>query len=366
MLSKLTHETIIIVAEHLKLSPKQKHALNYGLGVALFVAAIMLLRYVPIIITAAIVVYIFYPVFEWLKRKTKSPGAAASLTLLIVVIVAFVPLAIMVTITIQQFSYAISQAVSYVASNNPGLVVQNSIDTANNLIGKLSFGSLSIDLNTLKNFIADNGPAIATFFVNFLKNSVGSVPGLITNSILFIYIFTALLLYNQKLIKVIKSINPLGIQVTDLYLSRAAAMTKGMVRGQFIIAFLQGIVGAATLWIAGIDFFAPMLLILSLLSIIPLGGGIVSIPVGVILSLTGNFWGGIFVLASHFLIVSNIDNILRPILIPKEVRLNSALTMLSVFSGIALFGFLGIIIGPVLMILLVTTIQVYIQTQSEN
>jgi predicted PurR-regulated permease PerM len=109
-----------------------------------------------------------------------------------------------------------------------------------------------------------------------------------------------------------------------------------------------------------------MALILSLLSIIPLGGGIVTVPIGLILALTGNFWGGIFVLASHFLIVTNIDNLLRPILVPKEARLNSALTMLSVFSGIALFGFLGIVIGPVLMILIVTTINVYLQTKTAS
>lgn len=59
--------------------------------------------------------------------------------------------------------------------------------------------------------------------------------------------------------------------------------------------------------------------------------------------------------------VTNIDNVLRPILVPRDARLNSALMLLSVFAGITMFGPWGIIIiGPVLMILIVTTIDVYL------
>lgn len=77
--------------------------------------------------------------------------------------------------------------------------------------------------------------------------------------------------------------------------------------------------------------------------------------------LTGNLAGGIFVIAGHLLVVTNIDNILRPRLVPPEAKLDSALTILSVFSGIALLGFLGIIVGPVIMITIVTTISVYLE-----
>ena len=58
--------------------------------------------------------------------------------------------------------------------------------------------------------------------------------------------------------------------------------------------------------------------------------------------------------------VTNIDNVLRPILVPRAARLDSALMLLAVFAGITMFGFWGIIIGPVLMIVIVTTISVYL------
>src|SRR5690606_872129 len=103
-----------------------------------------------------------------------------------------------------------------------------------------------------------------------------------------------------------KKINPLGKQVSNIYLDRAGAMTKAMVRGQFIIAFLQGLTDAALLYIAGLhSAFFFYLILLIILSIIPLGGGIVVLPIGVAMILFGNVWQGAIVILGHILIVTN-------------------------------------------------------------
>jgi predicted PurR-regulated permease PerM len=80
----------------------------------------------------------------------------------------------------------------------------------------------------------------------------------------------------------------------------------------------------------------------------------------------GDIWQGIALIAGHILIVTNIDNVLRPKFVPDKARLDAALTILSVFAGIAMFGFLGIIIGPVVMIVITTTIQVYVSMANQN
>jgi predicted PurR-regulated permease PerM len=138
-------------------------------------------------------------------------------------------------------------------------------------------------------------------------------------------------------------------------------MVNGTVRGQFIIAVCQGVAGAISIYIAGFhDGFFIFAILLSALSVIPLGSGVISIPFGIGMMLFGNVFGGIFVILFHIIVVTNIDNILRPILVPREARLDSALMLLSVFAGITMFGAFGIVIGPVLMIVIVTTISVYL------
>jgi predicted PurR-regulated permease PerM len=179
--------------------------------------------------------------------------------------------------------------------------------------------------------------------------------------VLFLYIFISLLTNRAEVATLVRQLNPLGEEVTDLYLQKMGAMVKGTVRGQFVIALAQGVSGAASIYIAGLhEGFFIFAILLTALSVIPLGGGILSIPVGIGMILFGNVFGGVFVIAFHLVVVTNIDNVLRPILVPREARLDSALMLLAVFAGIAMFGFWGIVIGPVLMIVVVTTISVYL------
>ena len=67
-----------------------------------------------------------------------------------------------------------------------------------------------------------------------------------------------------------------------------------------------------------------------------------------------------FVVVFHLIVVTSIDNVLRPFLVPKSAHLSPALMLLSVFAGLGMFGFWGIVLGPVLMIIIVTTISVYL------
>jgi predicted PurR-regulated permease PerM len=174
-------------------------------------------------------------------------------------------------------------------------------------------------------------------------------------------VFISLLVNRDAVQTLIRQLNPLGEEVTDLYLAKMGAMVKGTVKGQFIIALCQGVAGAASIYVAGFhEGFFTFAILLTALSIIPLGGGIVTIPFGIGMILFGNVFGGVFVIVWHLQVVTNIDNFLRPILVPKKARLDSALMLLAVFAGIAMFGAWGIVIGPVLMIVIVTTISVYL------
>jgi predicted PurR-regulated permease PerM len=170
-----------------------------------------------------------------------------------------------------------------------------------------------------------------------------------------------LLTKKEAVQRLIRQLNPLGEEATDLYLAKMGAMVGGTVRGQFIIAVCQGVAGAISIYIAGFhDGFFIFAVVLSALSVIPLGSGIITIPFGAGMILFGNAFGGIFVILFHIIAVTNIDNFLRPILVPREARLDSALMLLSVFAGIGMFGAFGIVLGPVLMIVIVTTISVYL------
>jgi predicted PurR-regulated permease PerM len=209
--------------------------------------------------------------------------------------------------------------------------------------------------------MAEVAQKVGEWLLGLLQGAAGSVFGAVTAAILFLYVFISLLVNRDAVLLLIRRLNPLGEEVTDLYMAKMGAMVKGTVMGQFVIAVCQGVAGATSIYIAGFhEGFFLFAVLLSALSVIPLGSGIITIPFGIGMILFGNVFGGVFVVVFHLIVVTNIDNFLRPILVPRAARLDSALMLLAVFAGIAMFGAWGIVIGPVLMIVIVTTISVYL------
>lgn len=342
-------------------TPAQKRALGIATVVAIFLGGYFLKNFLLLIATAVIVAIVFNPVYQRLLRRTKKPKTAAGLTLLITLVALVIPLVIIVALASFQLTSAINTLQNGGQTTDFNQILDSINSSINNLFKTLGL-SYQIEPSVFRDQLVNALKSFGQNLFNIITSWVAGIGGLISGFIIYIYVFLSILTNQDKLLELFKKLNPLGDQVSNIYIERANAMTKAMVRGQFIIAFFQGLTGAATLYIAGFhSAFFFYLILLIILSIVPLGGGVVLIPVGIIMLLTGNIWQAAVILLGHFLITTNIDNVLRPKLVPGEARLDPALILLSVFSGLAFFGFLGIVLGPVIMILIVTTVQVYLE-----
>ena len=341
-------------------TPSQKRALAVVTGIALLAGAYFLRRYFMLIMIAAVVAYLFAPLHNRLSAKTNG-GLATTLTVFAALATVVIPVIAVVSIATIQVSHVLIGASEWAKTADLNALGDRAITTVNQLLGKLPFQTPTITLESLRTNLGKVAQTIGEWLLHTLSGAAGGAIGLITSAIIFLYVLISLLVNKTELITLIRRMNPLGEEATDLYLAKMGAMVKGTVKGQFIIAFIQGVLGAASIYIAGFhDAFFVFAILLIALSVIPLGSGIVTIPFGIGMMLFGNVAGGAFVVLFHLIAITNVDNFLRPILVPREARLDPALMLLSVFSGIAMFGFFGIILGPVLMIVIVTTIAVYL------
>jgi predicted PurR-regulated permease PerM len=131
----------------------------------------------------------------------------------------------------------------------------------------------------------------------------------------------------------------------------AIATVRGVVLGILGTAIVQGVLAGLGFWIAGVKA-APLLgFITFLLSPIPVGPPLVWIPTGLALINMGETGWGIFVLLWGLLVVSSIDNIIRPLIISAGSDLPFVLVLLGVLGGVVAFGFIGVFLGPVLLAL---------------
>ena len=338
----------------------QRRALAIVTGIALLFGAYFLRRYFMLIVIAAIVAFLFSPLYNRLRAKVNG-GLATTMTVLAALAVVVIPIIAIVSLATIQISHMLIGVAAWAKTADLNALGDKAIAAVNHLLERLPFQTPTITDESLRANLGKVAQTIGEWLLHTLSGAAGGAIGFITSAIIFLYVLISLLVNKNEVVVLLRRLNPLGEEVTDLYLSKTGAMVKGTVKGQFIIATIQGTLGAASIYIAGFhDGFFIFAIFLTALSVIPLGSGIVTIPFGIGMMFFDNVAGGLFVVLFHIIGITNIDNFLRPILVPREARLDPALMLLSVFSGIAMFGFFGIILGPVLMILIVTTISVYL------
>ncbi|MDG5486142.1 AI-2E family transporter [Mycolicibacterium gadium] len=338
----------------------QKRALAVATVVAIAFGAYFLRGYFILIVVAAVAAYLFQPLYTRLNKKLGA-GLSATLTLLAAFAAVIVPLSLFVFLAVIQITTMVERVAVWVENTDLSALGNRTLALANELLHRVPFVDYTITPESLQDSMTTVAQEVGKWLLGLLQGAAGGAFGAITAAILFLYVFLSLLTNRDKVLLLIRRLNPLGEEITDLYMSKMGAMVKGTVMGQFVIAVCQGVAGAGSIYLAGFhQGFFLLAVLLSALSVIPLGSGIITIPFGVGMILFGNIYGGIFVILFHLIVVTNIDNFLRPILVPRAARLDSALMLLAVFAGIAMFGAWGIVIGPVLMIIIVTTISVYL------
>ncbi|RJQ49292.1 MAG: AI-2E family transporter [Gammaproteobacteria bacterium] len=158
----------------------------------------------------------------------------------------------------------------------------------------------------------------------------------------------------------------LGVRV-DAYLAAAGAMTQAVVYGLVLTALAQGVLAGLGYWAAGLE--APVLLaaLTVLIALIPFGTPFVWGSIGVWLLLNGQVAAGAGLLLWGALVVSWVDNLVRPLVISSATRVPFLLVMFGVLGGLAAFGLVGLFLGPVILAVLVAVWREWLEeTQAQT
>ena len=317
--------------------------------------------YLATIIFSIVVVVMFNSLYHWFLRRTKNrESLSISLTLLTICLTGLVPLVLVINVTVSQAIQFKEEVTTMVAGNN--VSVTNVISEVNHWIAKIPFGNIE---PITEEKIIDTVRGIIQPITRFLADRAvqlgSSSADLITKFIIFLTLVGTLFPKYPKLIQLVKDLSPLDDSLDQKYLDRMIAMTRSMVKGVFVIALAQGVAAGFFYWIVGVKYVFFWTLLAIFLSILPLGSHVISVPMAIVLLAMGNIWQGVVLLIGSLLVVGNLDNVLRPRLVSKDSEMSTALILLSAFGGLNLFGFLGVIYGPVVMIFLVTTIEIYLE-----
>lgn len=137
-----------------------------------------------------------------------------------------------------------------------------------------------------------------------------------------------------------------------VYFQTAGNTTRAVVYGLFLAALGQGFIAGIGYFFAGVK--TPLLLmgLTALLALIPMGAMLVWIPTALLLIVNEQFWAGLGLLIWGILVVSTVDNIIRPFVICNESNIPFLVILFGVFGGLSQWGMLGLFLGPVILSLL--------------
>jgi predicted PurR-regulated permease PerM len=186
------------------------------------------------------------------------------------------------------------------------------------------------------------------------------------------FFFTLLSLYylfkdGSRFFNGLKEIVPLPPKERDLLIQRFKDMIYATIFGGILIAIIQGILGGLAFWVLGLP--SPILwgTAMALLSFIPVGGtALVWAPAAIILLMWGAILKGLILLGVGVLVISMVDNILRPIFVSARTNIHPLLLFFAVLGGIQAFGLIGLVAGPLIATLFLTLIEIYIQGTRPN
>jgi predicted PurR-regulated permease PerM len=154
---------------------------------------------------------------------------------------------------------------------------------------------------------------------------------------------------------------PLSDNHTRQFTAKFASVVRATVRGNVIIALLQGTIGGLTFYFLGIQ---PALLwgvLMTLLSLLPaVGAALVWIPVAIYLTLVGAWVKATIVVLIGVFVIGLVDNLLRPALVGQETRMPDYVVLISTVGGISLMGINGFVIGPLLAAMFISAWDIFI------
>ncbi len=321
-------------------------AIQMGLFIFLMIAATYLFGwlisgYLLPIFWAIVLAIIFHPVYKKLLSYTKNKASLSSLvTILFIMTVVIVPIYILGVLVTEEAVSLYAQLTLDNGSVNVLTQVQNALAP----LEQYGVDTTKIEVEILS-FTQKISEQIGTYAFDIGRATAGTIIA----TLLTLYILFFTLRDGEHIGKRIMEALPLGDTKEKMLFNRFVSIVHAMFKGTFIIAVIQGVIGGILFLSVGIESAALWAFVMGLFALIPaVGPAIVWLPAGLLLLMSGSTWEGVTVLAVGVVIISLIDNLLRPVLVAKEAQMSDVLILLSVLGGLSLFGIAGIIIGPVI------------------
>lgn len=317
-------------------------------GLATLAFAWVLMPFLGAVFWAVIIVIMFYPLFEKVTRRLNGHASVASfVTVLIVVLIVVLPLLLIAVAMIQEATSVLTTIQTDDTAlqslfNRVFAVLPNWLTS---LLGWLGFSDLAAVQASVAEAVSGWIGMIAPQVLSIGQSTVSFFVSLFAMLYLTFFFFRD----GERLIGYIKKASPLRPGMQDALLARFTLVVRATVKGDILIAMLQGGLGGLGFWVLGIRATILWTVLMCFLSLLPVfGAALVWLPFAIYFLATGAIWQGAGLMIYGLLVIGLVDNFVRPLLVSQATKMPEFVVLISTLGGVATFGLQGFITGPVI------------------
>jgi len=327
--------------------PEKSRGPYFLLIVASLALAWLLLPFYGTIMWGAIIALYFSPLYRALLARLgrQRQTTAAFLTLLVVLVAVVLPFGFLAASLVGEMESIYERMQS--GELNPVLYFRGVFGALPGwmraLLDRLGMGDFDALQRRLGATLLQASQLLATQALSLGQNTFEFAARLAIT----LYLTFFLIRDGDVIVLAIRHAIPLSQTDKDALLEKFTAVIRATIKGNMLVAAIQGALGGLAFWMLGMTGILIWSLLMAFLSLVPaVGAALIWFPVAIYLFVTGAIWKSVALVAYGVLVIGLVDNLLRPLLVGKDTRLPDCVVMISTLGGLAVMGINGFVLGP--------------------
>ncbi len=342
------------------------------LGLFLFLLYQIVLIFRPFltpVLWAAIIARLAFPLNVRLTRLLRGRKLiSAGLLTLVILIIAVIPIVYLTFVLVDETGAAYTSFSEWVHSGGVNRVTQSLSrlpiigGNVQEVVGRAVVGG------NLEGSLLEGGKTVSMFL---LAHAAGVAKNAFDFTVAFlVMIFTLFFFFKDgdRLYRGLYGLIPLSETHKEKFFSRLDRTMTAVVQGTIFTSIAQGILAGIAYWFLGVPFPMVLAALSALLALLPYGGtALIWVPVAAYLFWAGVIWKAVaMALWGSIVVVAIPDNFIKPLLIGHGAQLPTLFLFFSILGGLAAYGFVGLVLGPILLAIVIAAIEIYQEEYPEE
>jgi len=303
---------------------------------------------------------VFYPLYSVILKRIKNHTISSVITLLVIICIIFGPFTYLAYLIIQEIYTLIDYIKSHELTTLDKILQYPIIKS----ISKKILNALNMSQAELKKTIIANLTELGKDMLGRITSNIGNIVSKVIDIVFVFLTVFFLLLDGPKFLNKIQEYIPFSKTQKETLIKQVKDIVISTIYGGVTVAFIQGIIGGISFFILGIPSAVLWGLCMFLASFVPiLGTFIIWGPGAAYLFFNGFILKGFILILIGIFIISMVDNILRPLIVKGKTRLPTILIFFSILGGIKLFGLIGFIMGPLILALFISLLEIFLYSE---